>query len=134
MGTAIGSVDQRRRPIVRVELPDNRTGILALPDTGFNGDILCDHRDLETLNVTLQTGYSTVELAGGVMQEVHRGWTRIIWLGRHRRVDVIVLIHKAATPLPAADEPVALVGTGLLWPNLLMIDFNAQTVEIEEGS
>jgi hypothetical protein len=55
----------------------------------------------------------------------------IVWFGRQRKVDVWV----TAEPLRAAapDEPIGLLGTGLLNPHHLIIDFATRRVVISEN-
>ena len=40
MGTAVGSVDELRRPLVRILRVGSEDSFVALVDTGFNGDLL----------------------------------------------------------------------------------------------
>lgn len=129
MGTLVGSVDHRRRPLVRIERPDGFESFLALLDTGFNGEVFVAIADVERLGFRLRSGFSTFEDASGQIKTVQRGAGEIMWLGERRRVEVFI----ATEPPPArqADDPVALVGTGLLTANMLLIDFPAATIEIE---
>ena len=129
MGTVIGSVDHRRRPLVRIERVDDSEGFLALLDTGFNGEIFVAIADVERLGFRLRSGYSTVEIASGQMLTVQRGDAEVMWLGERRRVEIFV--STAPPPARKADDPVALLGTKLLWPNLLFIDFATGIIEIE---
>lgn len=129
MRTLIGSIDLRRRPIVRIDKEGREDGFLALLDTGFNGELLVSQTDAEVLGFARRAGTSTAELAGGQVYELSRGQGEILWLGRKRRVDV--LISAEATRPRRDGEPVALVGTRLLAPHMLLIDFLSSTVEIE---
>lgn len=129
MGTVVGSVDQRRRPLVRIECLNDADGFVALLDTGFNGEIFVAIADVGPLGFRLRSGFSTVEIASGQIRTVQRGDGEIMWLGERRRVEIFVSMDPP--PARQADEPVALVGTKLLWPHLLLIDFATGTIEIE---
>ena len=98
-------------------------------DTGFNGELLMAANDVALFGFRQSEIRSKVELAGGRVYELRRGLGEIVWLGRRRRVELLI---SADPPQPRRDgDPIALVGTRLLAPNLLLIDFTAATVEIE---
>jgi predicted aspartyl protease len=102
---------------------------LALLDTGFNGELLVARSDIASLGILERGGVSEAELAGGQVFALQRGEGRIVWLGRERRVDVLI---SSEAYRPGRDgDPIALIGTRLLVPHLLLIDFAAATVEIE---
>jgi predicted aspartyl protease len=114
--------------LIRIERPDGDS-ILATVDTGFNGDLFMSAAD------ALQFGWrgsgirSAVKLADAE-REIEEAEASILWMGKPRDVELL-LSH--AEPRPsAADEPIALIGTRLMTPHLLLIDFQAATVEIEE--
>ena len=75
-----------------------------------------------------------VELAGGVKLHAQYGWMSIQWLGRPRRVSVLVAAIDENQLAKRNDEPVALVGGALLAPSLVLLDYNAGVIEIEETS
>ncbi len=103
--------------------------MLALLDTGFNGQLLCDRVAASLLGVVPSGRTEHVELAGGVQREAQVGWLRILWLGRERQVQVLVSMDETQ---PQRDgEPTALVGGGLLAPSLILLDYGAGTIEIE---
>ena len=125
MAKVIGSVDQRRRPVVRVE---GRTdGIPAVVDTGFNGELMLTRPAAHALGVTGVLREADVELGDGSIAHVYEGVATIRWLGEDREVGVLV----SDTWLTMGDAPVGLVGTELLSPHLLLVDFAQGTVEIE---
>ena len=70
---------------------------------------------------------SKIELGDGTIAEVFRTETKLNWLGEDRYVRVRISQGWVAAP----DEPAALVGTGLLTPHLLLVDFGRATIEIE---
>lgn len=81
MGAVIGSVDHRRRPLVRVQPADGRDSFLAQLDTGFNGELFMAADHAARLGIRLFEGVTTVEVAGRVRQQVQRGIETINWLG-----------------------------------------------------
>jgi predicted aspartyl protease len=129
VGTVLGGVDDRRRPVVRVTLAERDESLLALVDTGFNGDLHV------TESVALRFGFertsfdSEVALADGNSVKVVRGRGTIQWLGKLRRVQVFIADDPRTHP--REGEPDALLGTGLLSPHVLLVDFTAMTIEIE---
>jgi predicted aspartyl protease len=124
-----GSVDLRGRPVVRIGRADGGDDFLAVVDTGFNGELLVSEEDVERIGVAVSRVAATVELAGGLLQDVVQAKIEIMWMGRPRLVDIFIGIE--STLRKHIDEPIALVGTGLLKPHLLLIDFDVGTVEIE---
>ena len=130
MPTQVGHVDGRRRPLVRVELGGTADDILALMDTGFNGELLLTAEDAVRLGFTRRDGTSYAQLASGQSVSVQRARGTILWLGRTRRVEALATSEEVSTR--HVDDPVALVGTQLLSPHLVLIDFRAGTIEIEE--
>jgi predicted aspartyl protease len=124
-----GSVDLRGRPVLRIGRVDGGDEFLAVVDTGFNGELLVSEEDIERIGVAVSRVAATVELAGGILHDVVQAKIEIMWMGRSRLVDVFISIEP--TLRKPIDEPIALIGTGLLRPHLLLIDFDAGTVEIE---
>ncbi len=127
MSKLIGSVDQLDRPVVRVAIMGRDDDVLATIDTGFNGEVMMAMGDAAILGVTVLEGKRDVELGHSQSVAVHVGRMRILWLEVER--DVSVLISDRATS--TLDGPVMLVGTRLLTPHLLLVDFAQGTVEIE---
>jgi hypothetical protein len=58
---------------------------------------------------------------------VYEARTTIDWLGEQRSVRVLV----SSAWRSGGDDPVGLLGTELLKPHLLLVDFGKDTVEIE---
>lgn len=104
---------------------------LALMDTGFNGELLVTMQDAVSLGIVLRAGLSIAQLASGQTISVQRARGTILWLGRTRIVEVLVTTEEPNRRI--ADDPIALVGTQLLSPHLVLIDFQAGTIEIEEA-
>jgi predicted aspartyl protease len=125
----IGSVDARGRPVLRVAMRGAEDEILVVVDTGFNGDLFISSNDAGKLGIRFSGIEEKVEVAGGVMQRVDNTNCELMWFGKPRLVDVIIGLESARPR--REDEPIALIGTGLLRPHLLLIDYDAGTVEIE---
>ena len=129
VGKIIGSVDARGRPIIRLERPDRSDDLLAIVDTGFNGELLMSARDAAAHGFSSIGVLSAAEVAGGVIQQVAEARATIRWLDEVRRVEL--LITQTHSLPRSGDEPVVLIGTKLLAPHLLFIDFATGTVDIE---
>jgi len=128
----IGSVDARLRPLLRIEQVQGQQGILAVVNTGFNGELMLSRNVAAEFGMTEREGYSTVTLAGGQTHIVRRGYGTISWFARPRRIEVLIHVEDLPARLRDQDEPVGLVGTGLLYPHMLAIDFAARTLEVRQ--
>lgn len=128
MAKLIGSIDQFGRPLVRVRLPGGQDDLLAIVDTGFNGQLMLSLSVAQSLRIALEDDLVPVELGTGAIEEVYVGQLDIVWLERAKRARVLV---SESWPAPKPDAPVALIGTRLLRPHLLLVDFDTDTVEIE---
>jgi predicted aspartyl protease len=122
-----GHVDLRNRPLVNVAIPGHEDPILALIDTGFNGYLLV-HEDIAQRLCFISTGTTTmVEFAGHARRKLYVADGQIIWFGE--LTPVPVLVSTEDRPRPAIpDEPIALIGTGLLNPHKLVVDFASRQV------
>jgi predicted aspartyl protease len=129
LATLVGSVDQRRRPLIRIERTLNEDGFLALLDTGFNGELLVSIETVKRFGFELRDASSLAETAGGQVQRLLIGQATIMWLGQPRPVELLVAPEPARNVLP--DDPIALIGTGLLDPHFELIDFAGKRIEIE---
>ena len=128
MAKLVGAVDDRGRPVVRVAVVGRDDEALAIVDTGFNGEVMLVEGDAPAVGVVWRDEGESVELGHGESVNVRLGRLRIRWLDRER--DVSVLVGERREPT-RAGEPVMLIGTQLLSPHLLLVDFEARTVEIE---
>ena len=125
MAKVIGSVDQRGRPVIRVE--GKLDSILVVVDTGFNGDLLLAREAARLLGVDPVSKETEIELGDGRTVVVNEARATITWLEQNRRVRVLVSDDWTSV----GDAPVGLLGTELLVPHLLLVDFADGTVEIE---
>jgi predicted aspartyl protease len=122
----VGSVDALRRPVVRVSITGREDEVVATIDTGFNGELMATFGDAIRLGVNVDDSTETVRLGDDTQVDVKVGRIRLSWLGEDRLVTVFISPARAV-----ASGPVLLIGTRLLAPHLLFIDFAADTVEIE---
>ena len=102
--------------------------VLATIDTGFNGQVMVVAGDAASVGVHLRDGGERVELGHGESVNVRTGRLRIRWLDVEREVNVLVGERREAS---REGEPMMLIGTRLLSPHLLLVDFGTNTVEIE---
>ena len=127
MPKLIGRIDALGRPIVRVAVVGRDDDCLATVDTGFNGEIMMTLGDARTLGTRILDDNEEVQLGHGRSVGVRIGQMRLRWLGAERDVSVFI----SDQSVPTRSGPVLLIGTALLKPNLLLIDFALNTVEIE---
>ena len=106
-----GTVDRLRRPIIRLETSAGET-FLALVDTGFNGELMLPLPDATALGFEVSKVKIKALLAGDVAQVLQEGSGTLKWLGRDRRVELMV--SPATTSRKMDDDPIALIGTKLL--------------------
>ena len=124
----IGHVDSRGRPLLRVEIPARDDALLVLVDTGFNGEVMLSRAVALQLGLVLHDIRSIVQLADGRTRTVQSASVVIVWLGQTRRVEVLATGHSGVSIDP--DEPTTLIGTALLSPHQLKIDFDAGVVTV----
>jgi predicted aspartyl protease len=127
----VGHVDARNRPIALIPLPSDTDGLLVTIDTGFSGQLLIHDTDFLRLKCQLTDLNIPVELADRRKGALALARGAIVWFGQSLIVDI--LVARTAKPLPPPDEPTALLGTGLLNPNRLTVDFATRRVVISEA-
>ena len=126
-----GMVDAEQRPLLRLVLPDGNP-ILALVDTGFNGELWLTRSyavacGIEIDDVFEQTGY----LVGMRPTREGFGRLRILWFGSEKIAGVAIDLDSEHRTT-AAGEPVALIGTGLLAPSTMTVNFEKQTLVLRQ--
>ena len=104
--------------------------LLAIVDTGFNGNLMVTKIAAQLLAFDPPRAAVRVELGDGSTVDVTESAGILSWLNRSRPVRVLISDSWTARP----DEPCCLIGTGLLTPHLLLVDFEQRTVEIESQS
>lgn len=123
MPSLLGYIDRRaRKPMLRIRV--NGKHFVALVDTGFNGELLMSANEAARLGVTMLHGQAhQVQTAGGVIS-VDRGNLTIDWCHGPRRTGV--LVHSSV-----AGTQEVLLGTGLLHPGILTVEFLNDFVRID---
>jgi predicted aspartyl protease len=124
----IGHVDARNRPLVSFSVP----GVLGLIDTGFNGYLLMHTEVAKRFGFTVTDVTMIVEFAGHPRREVFVADGRIAWFNQSVDVDVLVTTEERPRNI-LPDEPVALIGTELLNPHKLVVDFTNRRVVIAQN-
>jgi predicted aspartyl protease len=128
----IGHVDARNRPLVLLSILGEEDAFPVIVDSGFNGELLL-HDDAIIRHRCELTGLNEpIELADKASRLLMVARAQIIWFGQSRGVDVLIgttQSSRAAT----ADEPIGLLGTRLLSPHKLTVDFASRRVVVSES-
>jgi predicted aspartyl protease len=128
MEKMIGSVDHLGRPVLQIEGKNDH--FLVLVDTGFNGDLLVTEAASRALGAIQHGLVTTLELGDGSRTKVLQARATIPWIERNRVVKVFI----AKNWHPTGDNPVGLLGTALIAPHRLVVDFDDRTLEISAKS
>lgn len=121
-----GFVDRRKRPLLGMQGNEGQR-FIALVDTGFNAAFWCGSQTAGWLNFVPTGKYARVVTAGGRHRaELAHGYIK--WLGELREIVALVKSNESMPLHP--NEPSALIGTQLLFPGRLLIDFLEERVEI----
>jgi predicted aspartyl protease len=131
-----GSVDDLKRPLVRIETPGFFDPLVAFVDTGFNGALLLDERQAARLGFSVVRNSATpVQLASRRNEDFMVGRGSFLWLGERRTITAYVLIgtqgERRARNARKTEEEI-LIGTDLLSDCRLEIDFPARKVLISK--
>ena len=132
MPEIVGHGDPRNRPLVRISIPGHEDTVLALLDTGFNGYLLIHEAIARQLGFATTGAATNVELAGHVLQELYVADGTISWFNKSVLVPVLVRTEERPSQL-GPDEPIALIGTALLNPHKLVVDFTSRRVLIAQA-
>ena len=132
MSEIIGHVDARDRPIVSLSVPGQEDQFLVIVDTGFNGQLLIHDAAATRLNCESRRVDVRVEFADRGSRILDLGRGSIVWFGRHQEVDVWITTAEPGRTT-TADQPIGLLGTGLLSPHKLTVDFATRRVVISEN-
>jgi predicted aspartyl protease len=131
-----GSVDDRKRPLVRIETPGFTDPLLAFVDTGFNGALLLDEGQAARLGFSVVgDSIRPVQLASQRNEDFMVGQGSFLWLGERRTITAYILIEtqdeRRARNARKTEEEI-LIGTDLLSDCRLQIDFPARKVLISK--
>jgi predicted aspartyl protease len=111
--------------VIRVPVATHE--LLLTIDTGFNGDLLLAASAASALGFASEAEVTTIELGDGTTTAITEGEFEMSWLSQMRKIRLLV----SPNWHPVGDDPVGLIGTKFLAPHLLLIDFEARSVEIE---
>jgi predicted aspartyl protease len=129
-----GSIDDQKRPLVRIGAPGFSDPLVAFIDTGFNGAILIDEAQAARLGFRVsRDSIAPVQLASGRIENFMFGRGGFAWFGERRTITAYVLIETQAARrarIARKTEEEILIGTELLAGCRLEIDFSARTVLI----
>ncbi|HEY6256400.1 MAG TPA: hypothetical protein VIY51_11480 [Xanthobacteraceae bacterium] len=125
------SVDDLKRPLVRIEAPGFVDPLVAFIDTGFNGAVIVDAAQAVQLGFQVSSQFARARLATQRDENFVLGRGRFSWFGEHIPVTAYVLIE---TPeerrARIARKEEILIGTELLASCRVDIDFPARKVLI----
>ena len=131
-----GSVDDLKRPLVRIEAAGFVDPLVAFVDTGFNGALLVDEAQAARLGFSItRNSIAPVRLASQRIENFSVGRGSFTWLGERRTVLAHILIEtpgeRRARHARKTEEEI-LIGTDLLSDCRLEIDFPARKVLISK--
>jgi predicted aspartyl protease len=131
----IGSLDDRRRPVLRVPI-SGKDDILAIVDTASTGELLLDEEIAQSWGVLVLDVGAEIELGDGSRKFVKQGLLTVTWFGRERDATVQIVDRDPGVSgrrAPRDAEPFALVGTELLAPDVLNVNFTTGVVSIKRA-
>lgn len=125
-----GFFDARTRAFVAVGFPNSERATLQI-DTGFNGAILVGDQTADRLGLPAaspSSAFVDVLPAGSAQAfRVRIAEIDVPWLGQVRTIGGMIYPNEAPRP---RGEPEGLLGTGLVHPNRLLLDYLNDIVEI----
>jgi predicted aspartyl protease len=128
----IGSIDDRRRPLVRVPV-SGQDDLLAIIDTAFTGELLLDEDVAERWGVVFVNIDGQIELGDGSRKFVKQGLLTITWFDADRDTSVQIVPSEPSRRTRQDGEPFALLGTELLAPSILNVNFTSGVVSIQQA-
>ena len=132
MSEIFGHVDERDRPIVSLSVHGQEDSFLVIVDTGFSGQLLINDTEIPRLRCEITGIDLPVEFANRERRMLSLARSRIVWFGEPQDVHVWVTTREPGRTA-LSDEPVGLLGTALLNPHRLMVDFAARRVVISNN-
>jgi predicted aspartyl protease len=126
----VGSVDHYLRPILRLKFAGQEDELIALIDTGFNGQLLMSQTLALRLNVQVNEFEDVVTLADGSLVAARQGHVTVEWFGKARNVHVQITPTHAKQRVSEGDF--VLLGTRLIAPDNLEIQFGRKTVTLHQ--
>lgn len=121
-----GRVDGSRQPYLTIDVA-NGLSFSGLVDTGFDAKLFIDEPTATRIGARYTGNHECLDVAHGQTITVDIYELEIIWFNVLLRVEALVLPNDPANP---ALEFRNLIGTELLSPDTLVIDFGAPVMEI----
>lgn len=110
--------------------------LLAIIDTAFTGELLLDEDIARSGGVLVLDVSAQIELGDGSHKVVKQGLLTVTWFGEERDATVQIVARDPTTSgrRPRQDgEPFALVGTELLAPDILTVNFTTAVVSVKRA-
>lgn len=122
-----GRIDTKKRPLAMLEW---RNGVraLAIIDTAFDGYLFLGDTLAGELNFEPTTIFRPVSYASG-NGEIELSHGEVFWKGQWIRISAHVVDDSERTH--ATTEPAVLIGTRLLFPDVLTVDFLEEWWKVE---
>lgn len=133
----IGSIDDRGRPLLRLRVNGRDDEILLLVDTGFNGSVLLSERDAVEWGVQVLSTERDAELGDRSVVRVKQGVVSLYWWGALKVINVEIttgLEGRVPRASRTEGEPAGLLGTYLITPDILEIDFGRRFLTIRQNA
>jgi len=122
-----GRIDHMGRPIIGLHIKDE--SVLVMVDTGFNGQLMMNETGARIFGFSVMKSKSEIVLADDQKQSVLEGFGYLRWFGQLREVSLFITEDQHI--VRRDDDPIAIIGTELLTPHLLEMDFAKRTVAIK---
>ena len=122
--TMEGWIDERGQPVISVRLSGLEDSIVALIDTGFNGELIIYEEHASQAHLQIRSKSSEVRLADGSEAEFLNSDGAIEWFSEQYRVAIFII------PGPAPRHGRWQIGTQLLRDCRLEIDFRERSVRL----
>jgi predicted aspartyl protease len=116
---------------VSIPIPGRDDALLGQIDTGFNGYLFVHQTIAEQLGFISSGQTTELEFADHTQHSAHFAAGRIEWFGKLLDIDVLVTARSLPRMMP--DDPIGLIGTALLNPHKLIIDFTTRRVLITQA-
>ncbi len=123
-----GYFDGQTRAFINLRFPGGLANLQI--DTGFNRHVLIGDATAARLGLNAIPGFVMAQPAGSAQPfRVAIAHVDVMWLGQLRRLDVLIYGNEQPRP---RGEPDGLLGTGLIHPGKLVLDYLSGIVEISE--
>jgi predicted aspartyl protease len=126
----VGGLDGHGRPIVRVRVTGAEDELVCLVDTGYSGELWMSQALAKQFRFVATGMSADAATATDDVAKVEIFLGEIEWLGAKREVTVHAHGNDTRPARPAGEEPYALLGSALLRPAVLNVDYPNHTLSI----